>query len=458
MIVTGSYAAMLNGVQMRQSIKDIDVVGSAVELEKFRSDNAEHILSEKSVGTHRMHFHTRSPDGAARIEFDFEQSDSDRQLAAMSQGNTTRILGSSFHYPSINALYFIKRAHANNPVMFDKTARDLLRLKKYVTDATDEELAFYRTRKKECQDRFASNRQRFQLSVSNEDFFALSDHIRTFVHDDVHEAVAHTKGQPIYLRCKRDRSKAKIETGMFEELDLQDRLRMVQEEFMVIGLERYYVPDNSLSAYEVYMRGMHKTIRDLFVGYFQDFCIDHLDRLQEPPDFNFVKRFDDGVASGEIRMLPNKILPAGAKHKAAWAMVKEGRLNEARAASEDLVRQAEPPGDPHAFHILGVVMARTRKLATAEKCFRQSLSIQPRNPQCWVHLGLLLREQDKATEAVDCFNRALKMSPNTPESHVNLGLAYEKLGNREAAVEAYRTALRLKPGAALAQQRLNAIG
>ena len=458
MILIGSKAALLNGLRMREEIRDIDIVGTPEELGRFRSDNATYIKSEKQVGTHRIHFEAQGAGAVEKIEFDFEQSPTDVMLAGLCVGRTTNFLNSEISYPPLDVLYFTKRAHANIPVLYDKTIRDLLALKQHASDPKPDTVAYYRARKKECQDRYLANRQRFQLSVSNEEFFALSNHIRTYEHDDLHEAVAYDQGFPIYRRCKRDLNKAKIETDLFEALSETDQLRMVQEEFMVIGVERYYVPDKSLSREAVYGRGMHKTIRDLFVGYFQDFCIDNLDKLQAAPEFDFLKRFDDGVASGRIRTLPNRVEPAGPKHKAAWALVNEGQFDKARIAAEDMVRQADLPGDPYALHILGVVMLRQSNPGVAEKCLRRSLSIHNRNSECWMQLGILLRNTGRTKESLDCLQRSIKLSPKTPETHVNLGLTYEKLGNSDAARAAYRMALSLKPGAVMAQKRLAVLG
>lgn len=453
MIVTGSYAALLNGINLRTTVGDVDLLGSSEDLARFRAENADQIAAEAILDDKRVQLTMKPGSGLEKVIFGTEQLPSDKTLADMAQGRA-RILNSEVAVPSAKLLYLIKRAHANNPVGFEKTVGDMLVLKPHATDITPAEMEFYKTRKKESQDRFAGSRQRFVLSISNEDFFALSNHVRTYVHDDVHAAIAHEKGSPIYLRCKRDVSKAKIHTDLFEEMSIEDRRRMVQEEFIVIGIERNYVNNRSLPPEEVYARGMMKTVKDLFVGYFQDFCLDNFDALQTPPSFDFLKRFDDGIASGEIHVLPKSAAPPAPRHKKAWDMIREGKLEEARVAAEDMARRADPPGDPHALQILGHLYGRSGQRDLAERCLRESLGIFSQNAGALAQLGNLLRQKGEFAEGLTCLRRSIELNPNSIDAQMGFGIASEQTGNSEAARKAYEAALRLKPGLPVAQQRL----
>jgi tetratricopeptide (TPR) repeat protein len=253
-------------------------------------------------------------------------------------------------------------------------------------------------------------------------------------------------------------SKAKIDVDLFEQLPMSDRLRMVQEEFMVIGLERFYLHDRSLGLDAVYSKGMHKTIRDLFVGYFQDFCIDHIDQLLQRPAHDFIERFECALREGRMRDVDIVIPPPGDEHKKAWALIRQGQLVEARRICEDLVRRGDFGGDPHAFFLLGLVMLRSRNLGVAEKCFRKCLSRDRKNAQAWFHLGTVCRMLKKNTDALKFLHNARGLGLKNYGLFMNLGLAYESEDKPREALQAYRRALDFKSDDPRAQARLRALG
>lgn len=456
MILIGSYALAILGLRPFDEVKDLDLIGSAVDIELFRAAHQAIIEREHEEHGHRHVFYLRNAAPLERVEIDFEQSVSDRMLPALCK-QTARILGIEVSIPSIEVLYLIKRAHANVPVHYDKTIRDLTQIKTLLGPIEEAQQAFYQERKKECQSRYLLNRQRFSLAVSNEDFFDLSDHVRTYVHDDLHDAVAHELNRPLYKRCKKDLSLAKIDIELFEALSMSDRLRMVQEEFMVIGLERFYLHDKTLTPRQIYRKGMHKTIRDLFVGYFQDFCIDHIDQLFEPPSHDFVERFETALRNGRIREVDITIPPASEEHKQIWRLINRSELVEARRRAEDLVRRAEAPGDTHALFLLGVVLLKSQQLGQAEKCLRHCAGRDRKNPLAWFYLGMLCRQTGRHEDAIEHLERAHELGLQLFALHWNLGLACEAVGKKDAAVQAYTEARRYKADAPNLERRLAAL-
>jgi tetratricopeptide (TPR) repeat protein len=456
MIVIGSYALAVLGVRPFEAVKDLDLIGTAEDVAAFRERYAALIEREREEHGHRHVFYLKNGEPWERVEIDHEQTTSDRLLPALCT-TTHQVLETPVKVPSLQALYFIKRAHANVPVHYDKTIRDIIQLKPMLGTISEAEPQFYLERKKECQSRYALHRQRFSLAIRNEDFFDLSDHVRQYVHDDLHEAVAHEINQPLYKRCKRDLSLAKIDVDLFEAMTLEDRLRMVQEEFMVIGVERFYLQDKSLTALQVYRRGMHKTIRDLFVGYFQDFCIDHIDRLQTPPPYDFLARFQAALQAGHIREVDIAIPPTHAEHKRIWQLIQQGELNEARRLSEDLIRRAQAPGDTHAFFLLGATLLNARQLEPAEKCLRRCVARDRKNALAWFHLGWLCRLAARHEEAVEHLQQAQKLGFAQFGLFWNLGLALEAIGRSAEAIGAYTQAKRLKKEAPNLEKRLSAL-
>lgn len=457
MIVIGSYALSLYGQRDLDLVKDLDLVGTEEDVERFRALHSDRIKDEKLVHGHRYVFSLVDGEPLDKVEIDVERSESDCMLPSLCS-DEVEIMGLKLGLPPLEVLYLIKRAHANVAVHYDKTIRDLLQLKPLIGKFTKKQQAFYEARKMECRERYELNRQRFTLAIKNEDFFDNSDHIRFYVHDDLHEVVAHHKDGPLYKKCKHDLSLAKIDTDLFEKLSHEDQLRMVQEEFMVIGLERFFLHNRSLTPQQVYEKGMHKTMRDLFVGYFQDFCIDHVDELVEPPPFDFVDRFVTAESEGRLRQVEITIEPPGEAHREIWGLIQSGDFNRARQLSEDLIRRAEHGIDTHAYFLLGVTMFRTRKLNLAEKSLRKCLMRDKKNALACFFLGATLRAKGNLPEAVKVLSLAAKLGYRKFPLLWNLGLAYEGQAMPKRAIAAYRQAHKLKQDDPRPPKRLAALG
>ena len=457
MIVVGSYALSLLGLRDPEKVKDLDFVGSEDDVILFRSLNNKVIKSEQRLHEHRHIFVLIEDQPFDKVEIDTEQSESDRMLPGLCS-KVVEIMGIKAGLPPAEVLYLIKRAHANVAVHYDKTIRDILQLKPLIGDFSEEQSTFYEKRKQECWDRFNLNRQRFALAIKNEDFFDTSDHIRYYVHDDLHEVVAHYQTGPLYKQCKHDLSLAKIDTDLFEQLSHEDQLKMVKEEFMVIGLERYFFHNRALKPAQVYELGMHKTMRDLFVGYFQDFCIDHVDELVTPPPFDFVDRFVKAETEGRLRQVEIQIDPPNETHDRIWALIKSQDFNQARQLSEDLIRRAEHGIDTHAYYLLGMTFFHTKKFKFAEKCLRMCIMRDKKNAVAWFFLGTTLRVQGKIQEAVKALNQAGVLGFRKFPLLWNLGLAYEAQDQPDKAIAAYRQAHKLQQNDPRPAERLAALG
>jgi hypothetical protein len=456
MIVIGSYALALLGHKPLESVRDLDLVGTREDVERFRERHRDIIAGERAVFDHRHAFALKPGNGVEKVEIDFEQSESDRMLPGLCRKKAT-VLGFDLSVPPVEVLYLLKRAQGNVPVHYEKSTTGMLAIKPLIGKITPKLDAFYRARKREIAERFALHRQRFVLSIRNEDFFDNSDHIRFYVHDDLHEVVAHHEDGPLYQKCKHDLTLAKIDTDLFEQLSPADQLRMVQEEFMVIGLERYFMPNRKLTAQQAYDLGMHKTIRDLFVGYFQDFCLDHLDELLAAPPFDFTARFAEAEQAGRLRQVKIEIGPWQDVHKEIFALIQQGQLNQARQRAEDLVRSAEHGIDSHAFFLLGMTLFLQKQPQPAEKCLRMCLGRDRQNAVAWFYLGATQRLAGRYAEAVQTLQTAAKLGFAKFGLHWNLGLSYEAQNMPARAIAAYKRASELKADDPRPAQRIAAI-
>jgi tetratricopeptide (TPR) repeat protein len=446
MILYGSLAAARRGIDLGRRPQDIDIVGTPEELADFRRANARHFTAEEKVQDHEaFHFHLRPELGFQKVEFHVAETASDRLLLGLTTGKQAPVLDSIAELPSLNALYLTKRAHLNYPLNWNKHFFDALRLLPRVTAFTEGELRYYRERKAETRRRFKATGARFTLKVSNEEFFRVSDHIRTYVHDDLHKAIAFNPGRPMYERSKTDQSSAILKRDMFEAQPFEDRCKLAQEEFFVIGIERFYIHDRSLSQPHVYAQGLMKTVRDLSSGWFQDFCLDNLRALAPPPSHDFIARFERAEKNGELRLVEG-----AANTKTIAAMLadagryrEKGLFGEAEQLCQEVL--STEPENPAALLEMGMIGLHTKQPALAEPYIRRALRAEARNWSAWFALGMAMLQQSMWPEAIAAFRATIERKPDFAPAHLNLAVALEKEGLLEEAIALYRKARQLAP-------------
>lgn len=312
MILIGSKAASLRGLRFARPLhtNEYDVIGTLEELGRFQKDG----FAVKESRFPGLFFLKK--DGVV-LEFDTTQNTSNELLEEVCDHvEEIEIAGISYWFvlPSRRYLYLTKRAHANFSIHFSKTLSDVVQMQRQwdMRDfvKTPDEQEYYDARHGEAKERYGKIQERIKLNKSNEEFFKAGMNLRTYVHDDLHKAIAF-EDKPIYMKCKNDLNSAKIERHLFEELSMANRLFMVMEESMVIGLERVYIPENIKpeSAPErkavmnrVYAQGLQKLTKDLCKGWFQDFIIDNFNRLTTPA-WDFIEKFEVALENGKIRKL-----------------------------------------------------------------------------------------------------------------------------------------------------------
>lgn len=199
--------------------------------------------------------------------------------------------------PSLHMLYGIKRAHAGLPVHTEKTLLDLIKLGRRLFDdqpgnidtLNHDERELYMMLKTEAEVRDAGRKRRINFNKPADEFFKQSEKFRDYTHDLVHEATCRWD-KPLFRENLKYENKALIDMDLFMSRDLEYKLTMVQEEAMVIGIERYFMENRSIPESVVYRYGLTKLIRDLSKGRFQEFMLTHIHLLTEPK-WNFLERF-----------------------------------------------------------------------------------------------------------------------------------------------------------------------
>ncbi|MSP68063.1 MAG: tetratricopeptide repeat protein, partial [Alphaproteobacteria bacterium] len=83
--------------------------------------------------------------------------------------------------------------------------------------------------------------------------------------------------------------------------------------------------------------------------------------------------------------------------------------------------------------------------ATAVRCYRDALRLDPDHADACNNLGVALRAIGRIEAAVAAYRRALALNPNNAGAHSNLGNALRALGRFGEAEVEHRAALALKP-------------
>jgi protein O-GlcNAc transferase len=135
----------------------------------------------------------------------------------------------------------------------------------------------------------------------------------------------------------------------------------------------------------------------------------------------------------------------------AWMLLagihaRRGGLEQVVACCDKAI--ALRPGNANAYFNKGVALQNLRRLADAERCYREILRIDPRQPHARINLGLVLLGQNRAEEAVTLF-RTLSAEPIDQALAVmarsNLALSFLALDRNHEAEITCREALALDP-------------
>lgn len=288
MILIGSYPMInIHGISLGRKPHDIDVVCSKEELAVFYENEL------KESKSHDGKFHSFIDDET--FEIDTTENLSNKLLIEMSKDMKKHTLnGVEYFVPEISTLIAIKESHIRFPVNFMKNIKDWIVLHKLkeLYPYTEDDKKLLELRYNEAKQRNLDKIKRINLNKPNDAFFNPAQELREFEHDDLHRIVAFYD-KPIFEMVKDDMSKAAISREMFENLPVEKQLRMIIEECMVIGYERF--GEQSKRYMTVYQMGFAFFSTNLCKGWFQDFLFDNFDKLYKlfgDNDYDFVDKIN----------------------------------------------------------------------------------------------------------------------------------------------------------------------
>jgi len=129
-----------------------------------------------------------------------------------------------------------------------------------------------------------------------------------------------------------------------------------------------------------------------------------------------------------------------ARLRVARSLREEGRLEEARAAVEELVR--DMPRSAAALTELGLLEEAAGDPGKALQNYRDAIQLDRTAPQALTHAGRLLLAQGQVKEALNLLKQAAALPGATAETYHWLGEAHLASGKALLAIEALREAAR----------------
>jgi cytochrome c-type biogenesis protein CcmH/NrfG len=120
----------------------------------------------------------------------------------------------------------------------------------------------------------------------------------------------------------------------------------------------------------------------------------------------------------------------------ARALYDAGRLNDARALLEDLVRAQ--PGDAGAHLLLGVIERTTGHLSKAIASLERAHALEPDSTQAALELATTLAWHNDLDRAVELYQQVLAREPSNHGARVGLGFALAWQGHLEKAHAIFR--------------------
>lgn len=139
----------------------------------------------------------------------------------------------------------------------------------------------------------------------------------------------------------------------------------------------------------------------------------------------------------------------------AMVLERQGRHDEAIAATRDAVRQAPDQAAP--LVALGDRLFAARRMVEAEDAYRNALQLRPEDADLWFRFGVILSILRRGADAAEAYRRTLALKPDNVEACNNLGLLLVGMESAGEAEAAYRSALELQPDYADAHNNLGVL-
>jgi hypothetical protein len=297
MLVIGSKALYhWYGGQIGRKPKDTDVICTKEEMNIW-AETEKVKLQERSNGKFSGLSLWNGP-------FEFELTEESESAKMYYELQVLEELNNDINYASTAILFSIKSSHINYPRFWEKHIRDF-HLLKNTFNGVDSLCDITKLRRKETEVRYGKLKTP-SLNKTKNDFFDDNVSNRTFIHDDIHNVMAH-KEKPMFEYIKLDPNQvACSKDKFFNSLTAEERIQCVLEEAYVIALERCIIPmlyegKRYISAKNAFDWAVMRICTTLCSGWFRKFAVENWPAIQLAYDNSFDKRFLQAVDSKTIK-------------------------------------------------------------------------------------------------------------------------------------------------------------
>lgn len=294
MILIGS-SALLFHTKLERKVGDIDYVATYDEAMQLRKDIGAKVCYPINQG--RSIFMKHEDNIIVEVEIAWPDSMAERLAQFVESQTDNKFCYDGTIVPSLDVLYLLKLSHRykKDSPHFLKTLRDIQFMRKLGAKIRPEHEEFFKKREKET---YTNNLPK--LNQSKDGFFR--DDIYTYDHDSIHEAVA-IGIRPAYLEFKPTDSEVMVSKKMWDECSDQIKLNAAYEEVTVLCLERALVPhwDKWSDKKKAFDLAHMKLASSISSGWFREFVWERYDDIQAMYSEEFIKKFNEGLASGVVK-------------------------------------------------------------------------------------------------------------------------------------------------------------
>lgn len=162
-------------------------------------------------------------------------------------------------------------------------------------------------------------------------------------------------------------------------------------------------------------------------------------------EYQAAARHDEAIREFEafLAARPADALAPKAAFLLGQSFARVGRNTDAERAFRETLRMS--PRNADALLALADLQLATQRFADAVPTYRDYLQITPGNAGAHHNLAMALLGMNNEAEAVPSFERAVALNPSDPNLRLSLGQALASAGRLEDAVDHFRAGLKLAP-------------
>ena len=123
------------------------------------------------------------------------------------------------------------------------------------------------------------------------------------------------------------------------------------------------------------------------------------------------------------------------KFQNAVALHKEGRLTQAQAIYEDILKTQ--PDHADSWHYLGVIAIQSNDHQQAVDLIEKAIELNPNNFGFFINHGTALKECNQLEAAVASYDKAIAIKPDVADVYYKRGVALQELKQFDAAAASF---------------------